>query len=134
MMSIKHYIFFLHFFLKIIIKYNGDIMSKESFKSFARIHPELATSVLENKISWQQLYELYEIYGENNEIWNNYLITKTTNNTTFKDVFDTIRKIDLNTFQEGINNIQKTIGLIQSIGLSNNKYEPKPLYKRFDER
>ena len=39
-------------------------MSKESFKTFARNNPELASSVLDNKVTWQQLYELYEIYGE----------------------------------------------------------------------
>ena len=104
-------------------------MSKESFKMFARNNPELATTVLENKASWQQLYELYEIYGEESNIWNNY-ITKKEN--TLKDIIESIKKLDLNTFQEGINNIQKTIGLIQSIGISNK--EPKPLYKRFDQQ
>ena len=39
-------------------------MSKDTFKSFARLHPELATTVLNGKASWQQLYELFEIYGE----------------------------------------------------------------------
>lgn len=136
MMSIKHYIFFLHFFIKQEIKYIGDYMSKESFKSFARNNPELATIVLENKASWQQLYELYEIYGEDNEIWNKYLIKKinTTDLISLKDIFDALKNVDLKTFQEGINNIQKTISLIQSLGIGNNNYEPKPLYKRFEER
>ena len=48
-------------------------MSKESFKLFAKKHPELATKVINNDISWQKLYELYEIYGEDNTIWNNYI-------------------------------------------------------------
>ena len=43
-----------------------------------------------------------------------------------------MKKVDLNSLQEGIQNIQKTISLIQNIGLTNN-YEPKPLYKRFEE-
>lgn len=131
MMSIKHYIFFLHFFKKYKIKYIGDHMSKESFKTFARNNPELATTVLENKATWQQLYELYEIYGEESNIWNNYLTRK---ETSLKDIIDTIKNLDLNTFQEGINNIQKAIGLIQSIGIGNNRYEPKPLYKRFEDK
>ena len=38
-------------------------MSKESFKDFARLHPELATQVVNNKISWQKLYELYDRMG-----------------------------------------------------------------------
>lgn len=106
-------------------------MSKESFKTFARNNPELATTVLENKATWQQLYELYEIYGEESNIWNNYLTKK---ETSLKDIIDTIKNLDLNTFQEGINNIQKAIGLIQSIGIGNNRYEPKSLYKRFEDK
>ena len=43
-------------------------MSKESFKSFARGHTELANYVMNGKTSWQRLYELYEIYGENSSI------------------------------------------------------------------
>ena len=50
-------------------------MSKESFKIFARNHPELANQVLSDKISWQKLYELYEIYGEDGTIWNKYFET-----------------------------------------------------------
>ena len=48
-------------------------MSKESFKLFAKNHPELAEKVLRGTVSWQQLYEIYEIYGENNSIWTNYI-------------------------------------------------------------
>ena len=108
-------------------------MSKESFKSFARKYPELATTVLEGKVSWQQLYELYEIYGEEDSIWSNYITSKPQTNS-FKDIFDTLKKIDINTFQEGINGVQKALNVIQGLGLTSNKYEPKPLYKRFDER
>ena len=135
MMSIKHYIFFLHFFKKITIKYNGDKMSKESFKSFARKNPDLANQVLEGKVTWQQLYELYEIYGEENDIWNKYLSNKITQiqPISIKDIFESLKTIDLNTFQEGIANIQKTLGIIQSLGIGN-KYERKPLYQRLDDR
>ena len=47
-------------------------MSKESFKLFAKNHPELAEKVLKDNVSWQKLYELYEIYGAESTIWNNY--------------------------------------------------------------
>ena len=59
-------------------------MSKQNFISYARNHPELANYVLNGKVTWQQLYEIYEIYGENNNILENY----TKNN------------IDLNSFKE----------------------------------
>ena len=60
------------FFVCRNIYYNGDNMSKETFKLFARNHPELAYQVMDGKTNWQKLYELYEIYGEDSEIWSDY--------------------------------------------------------------
>lgn len=117
-------------------------MSKETFKSFARLHPELATTVMSGNATWQQLYELFEIYGENNSIWNNYFQDNSISNnitssvTTFKDFINTFKNIDMDSVQKGISNIQKTIGLLQDIGISNRNnspYEPKPIYQRFED-
>ena len=110
-------------------------MSKESFKVFARNHPELATKVMNNDVSWQKLYELYEIYGEDNSIWNSYFTNETT---SIKDIINNIKNIDLTSFQKTINNLQKTLSLIQDIGVGqlNNpslQYEKKPLYKYFED-
>lgn len=115
-------------------------MSKETFKSFARLHPELVKSVMSNKTSWQQLYELYEIYGEDSTIWNTYFYSdkESTNPTfpdTFKDLLATIKNLDMESVQKGISNIQKTIGLLQDIGIgsrSNDKIT-RPIYKRFED-
>ena len=49
-------------------------MSKETFKSFVRLHPELADKVVRGTVSWQQLYEIYELYGNNSSVWNTYFI------------------------------------------------------------
>ncbi len=116
-------------------------MSKDTFKSFARSHPELANTVLKGNATWQQLYELYEIYGENNSIWNNYFehstFTDTTASATIKDFVNTLKNLDMDSVQKGITNIQKTIGLLQDIGIGNGKetttYEAKPIYKRFED-
>jgi len=117
-------------------------MSKESFKIFARNHPELATSVLNGKATWQKLYEIYDIYGENHNIWSNYFKEEVSNNgvdfSSFRELFNTFKNLDMDTVQKGVNNIQKTIGLIQEMGLGSSKnlgnnYEPRPLYKYFED-
>lgn len=114
-------------------------MSKEEFKTFARSHPELVKTVQEGKTSWQKLYELYDIYGENNTIWDDYIskpIEETTN--TIKTLFNTFKNLDMDSVQKGITNIQKTISLLQDIGIGSNKeltntYEPRPLYQHFED-
>lgn len=106
-------------------------MSKENFIYFARNHPELASQVLNNNTTWQQLYELYEIYGEDNSIWRSFSKNDVDLNS-FKEVFNLIKKVDLNSVQTGINNIQKTIGMLQDIGIGSKTSNPQePIYKRF---
>lgn len=90
-------------------------MSKESFILYARRHPEFASHVLGGRVSWQQLYELYEIYGENSNVWNEYSKSNVDLNS-FKEVFKAIKNVDLDGVQSSINSIQKTIGMIQDIG------------------
>ena len=117
-------------------------MSKESFKDFARLHPELATQVVNNKISWQKLYELYDIYVTNSSVWNTYLQNPSkeiSKETTLNDIVTTIKGVDLETVQNGIQNMQKAISLLQDIGIGKAKdipkstYEPRPMYKYFED-
>lgn len=113
-------------------------MSKETFKNFVRIHPELAEKVLKKEVSWQQLYEIYELYGDNSSVWNTYFTKETITDqitssaSTIKDFINNLKNIDMDSVQKGITNIQKTIGLLQDIGITNNN-ETKPIYKRFED-
>ena len=123
-------------------------MSKESFKEFVKNNPSLATHVNNNSMTWQKFYEMYELYGSNNNVWNQYLINETeelytTNINKFlsaekaiKELFGVLRGINLEKVQKGINSIQKTISLVQELGTgknSSNEYERRPIYKRFED-
>lgn len=122
-------------------------MSKELFKDFARRHPELASSVMQGNATWQKLYELYDIYGENSPVWNNYFTNTQEKEektpTTFKEFFNTFKNMDMDSVQKGVTNLQKTIGLLQDLGLASlggskavgntNVYQPRPLYKHFED-
>lgn len=116
----------------------GDlIMSKESFKSFVRNKPELVRYVRDQKTSWQKLYEIYELYGENSSVWNEYLKGSGGKlSTSFSDIINTIKGIDLEKLQNGIDSIQNTISLIQNFGnnkVNTNNYEPRYHYHRMDD-
>ena len=120
-------------------------MSKENFKLFARNHPEFVNYINNGKTSWQKLYELYDIYGENSNVWDKYFtpLKKDVNTinapTSFSDIIKTLKHVDLNSVQKGIENVQKTIGLIEGLGLGaaskeiKNNYEPRPMYKYFED-
>lgn len=119
-------------------------MSKELFKKFVRIHPELSNNVMSSKTSWQKLYELYEMYGEESNVWDKYLtkditnISSDTRESSFSELINMIKKVDLESVQKGVTNLQKTIGLLQDIGIGGTAtkekaYEPRPMYKYFDD-
>ena len=119
----------------------------DNFKLFVKNNPNLITYVRNNTMSWQKFYELYYLYGEDNNVWNEYLNKDTTVNTTkteskksnkFSDILDMAKNLDTNKLQDGISSVQKAIGLIGDILVKDKKpdastYNPRPIYRRFDD-
>ena len=128
-------------------------MSKESFKTFVRNNQQLVTHVRNHNKTWQEFYELYDLYGENNEVWNKYLDNNQTTSsstastssllgdTSLKEIFNVIKKIDLDTVKKGVDGLQKVVGLAQDIASTkgsnslNNRlsYQRRPMYKYFED-
>lgn len=119
----------------------------DNFKLFVKNNPNLITYVRNNTMSWQKFYELYDLYGEDNSVWNEYLNKDTTVNSTkteskksskFSDILDMAKNLDTNKLQDGISSVQKAIGLIGDILVKDKKsdvstYNPRPIYRRFDD-
>lgn len=116
-------------------------MSKLEFKTFVRTNPNLINYVNNNTMTWQKFYEMFELYGADNDIWNNYLInnsssTKNLSDKSIKDVFNMIKDIDLNKVQQTIDNIQKTISVFSDLAINKtNSFETDntPIYKKFED-
>ena len=122
-------------------------MSKESFKQFAKQHPEFIKYINNGEMTWQKFYELYDMYGDNSDIWNKYgsvpeIRENNTSNllgdTSLKDIFNVVKQIDLDTVKKGVDGLQKAVGLIQDITgnkSSNNQanYQRRPMYKYFED-
>lgn len=119
----------------------------DNFKLFVKNNPNLITYVKNNTMSWQKFYELYDLYGEDNSVWNEYLNKDTTVNSIkteskksskFSDILDMAKNLDTNKLQDGISSVQKAIGLIGDILVKDKKsdvstYNPRPIYRRFDD-
>lgn len=116
----------------------------DNFKAFVKKNPSLVTHVQKGNTTWQKFYELYDLYGEDTNIWNTYLKKEETpkkNNTTkssLSNIMEMAKNIDSDKLQEGITSIQKAITLFGDILLKDNKtpdnnYTPRPIYKKFDD-
>lgn len=119
----------------------------DNFKSFVKKNPRLVTFVRNGSMSWQKFYEIYDLYGEEDKIWSEYLreekkeenIRKSGKGTnTFSNILEMAKNIDANKLQDGISSIQKAIGLFGDMLIkdktdTNNNYTPRPIYRRFDD-
>lgn len=85
-------------------------MSKETFKEFVRTKPELAEYVNDNIMTWQKFYELYDIYGEDETIWNKY-----TNIRKVPKVSELIQKFDPDSLQKHIETAQKALDIFSEL-------------------
>ena len=105
---------------------------KEKFKEFVKANPKLVDYVKDNNKSWQDLYELYVLYGEDETIWNNYI---KDNKTGINELVNMIQKVNLDNVKNTVDSLQKAISIIQSIGKSKNNdlYEKKSEYKDLDD-
>ena len=104
---------------------------KENFKKFIMNYPEAIDMVRNNKTTWQKLYELYDIYGEDNSIWTEYLNSKETIN--IKNILNTIKKINIDSLEENISSIQKVVGLLSDLSTETKEESVKPNYENVDK-
>lgn len=118
----------------------------DEFKMFVRKNPNLIKYVNNNEMTWQKFYEMYDLYGEESEVWDAYLKTETEeikkSNITknnFSEVINMVKNMDVNKVQEGIVSLQKALGLFGDLLVKNNddsvnnSYTPRPVYKRFED-
>lgn len=118
-------------------------MSLEKFKKFVSTKPTLVDYVRKGEMSWQDFYNMYELYGEKNSVWNKYLNVpyQKESTITLKDMFGMIKNIDMTEFQKSINSLQKGIGYIEDlvktketdVPVRKSSYEARPLYRYFDD-
>ncbi len=112
---------------------------KEAFKSFAKNHPELITSIKSGDSSWQKLYEVYDIYGEDERAWSTYF-NKSTINNPLGSISDMVKNIDMDSVQKHINTAQKALNIVQELttktpasSIPKGPISPRPINKFFED-
>ena len=105
---------------------------KEKFKEFVKSNPKLIDYVRNNNKSWQDLYEIYSLYGEDETVWNNYL---KDNKTGINELINMIQNVNLEKVKNTVDGLEKAITIIQNISNKNNNeiYEKKSDYKDLDD-
>lgn len=87
----------------------------DNFKKFVSKNPGFIDYVKKNNVSWQSIYELYDLYGEDDDVWSKYLTTEKTDSLSIKGLFNTLKNINIDSLEENINSIQKAVGLVDEL-------------------
>ena len=113
---------------------------KEEFKEFVKKNPSLINHINNNEMTWQKFYELYDMYGEDSSVWNEYTekIDDKKNSTTLNDVINMAKNIDIDKLQDGVNSLSKAVSLFSDLFVGKGKgsgdsYKPRAIYKRFED-
>ena len=91
---------------------------KEEFKSFVSKHPELINFVREKKNTWQDFYEIYDMYGEEESAWSRFKEPDTSDDKRtlpLQELTSLVKNINMDNVQKYINNAQKAINVIQEL-------------------
>ena len=109
----------------------------DEFKIFIKNNPNFANHIKDNSMTWQKFYELYDMYGEDSSIWDEYKKEK-NKSPTISDIINLAKTIDMNKLQDGVNSLSKAVGLFSDLFSSKSEiptstYKPRAVYKRFED-
>lgn len=83
-------------------------MEISEFKAFIRTIPSVKEDVVNGRYTWQQLYEIYVMYGENDKFWDAYRKSQLDLN----GIMNIVKNVDLNALSKSFDGIQKVLDLV----------------------
>ena len=112
---------------------------KTSFKEFVSHHPELLTYIKNKENTWQDFYEIYDIYGEDENAWDKFFNeSNNETNSSIGELTKLFKNVNMDNVQKHITNAQKAVNLIQELtnkSTANNiiSKTPRPITKFFGD-
>ncbi len=92
-------------------------MEISEFKSFIRTIPSIKDDVVNGRYTWQQLYELYVMYGENDKFWDSYRKSQLDLN----GIMSIVKNVDLDALSKSFDGIQKVLDLVSGFVVKDTK-------------
>ena len=81
----------------------------KEFKAFLKTIPSIKEDVLNHRYTWQEIYEIYTMYGEDKE-----------HPIENMNVLEIIKNVDLEALSSSLQSIEKVLGIVSNL-LDKNK-------------
>lgn len=95
----------------------GDLMDNlKEFKAFLKTIPSIKEDVLNHRYTWQEIYEIYTMYGEDDHFFKPYKEHPIEN----MNVLEIIKNVDLEALSSSLQSIEKVLGIVSNL-LDKNK-------------
>ena len=92
---------------------------REEFKEFIKSKPNLVDLVKDKKYTWQDFYEVFDLYGKDDEVWNKYRdeekVSDDRKSASITELTNLVKNINIDNVQKYINNAQKAINVISEL-------------------
>lgn len=120
-------------------------MKQEEFKNFVRTKPELIKYVQNGEMTWQKFYELYDLYGTDESIWNKYILRDRSGvEDSISKITNMVKNVNVDSIKSHINTTQKAIDFVSDLtkknptsniaeNLTKGPVSPRPLNKFFED-
>ena len=88
-------------------------MKQEEFKNFVRTKTELIKYVQNGKMTWQKFYELYDLYGTDESVWNKYILDDRSGvEDSISKITNMVKNVNVDSIKSHINTAQKAIDFV----------------------
>lgn len=120
-------------------------MKQEEFKNFVRTKPELIKFVQNGEMTWQKFYELYDLYGTDENVWNKYILDDRNEvENSISKITNMVKNVNVDSIKSHINTAQKAIDFVSDLtkknptpniaeNLTKGPVSPRPLNKFFED-
>ena len=120
-------------------------MKQEEFKNFVKTKPELIKYVQNGEMTWQKFYELYDLYGTDESIWNKYILRDRSGvEDSISKITNMVKNVNVDSIKSHINTAQKAIDFVSDLtkknptsniaeNLTKGPVSPRPLNKFFED-
>ena len=88
----------------------------KEFKAFLKTIPSIKEDVLNHRYTWQEVYEIYTMYGEDDHFFKPYKEHPIEN----MNVLEIIKNVDLEALSSSLQSIEKVLGIVSNL-LDKNK-------------